>query len=318
MVPQTVRKEVIRDIATGTAITIFLFAASAKSPVLGFFCTFLVPLPTLFYRSKLGRKIGIAVPGFTIIALTILLGRLTFDVFFFIELLFIGFVLSELIELSLSIEKIFIYACIAVLSSSVLVVLFYSNITGTQVGSLVSAYIIKNLELTLEFYRDIGMPEENINMISSSMEGFHYVLIRIIPALAIASTLFISWTSLMLAKPLLKTKNLFYPDFGQLNLWKTPEYVVWIAIASGILLLIPDKAVRLLGINGILILMTIYFFQGMAIVSFYFEKKQFPRLLRFFLYSLIAIWQVILLIVVILGFFDIWFNFRKLEIQKST
>lgn len=315
--PQAVRKEVLKDIATGIAITSILFAASIKSPVLGFFCTFLVPLPTFFYRSKFGRKIGIAVPGFTIIAMIIILGGFTFDVFFFIELLLIGFVLSELIELKLSIEKTFIYACIVVLSSSILVVLFYSNITGIQVGSLVSTYIVKNLELTLELYKNMGMPEENIHMISSSMESFQYVLIRIFPALAIASTLFIIWTSLMLAKPLLKTKNLFYPDFGQLNLWKTPEYLVWIAIACGILLLIPDRAVRLMGINGIIILMTIYFFQGMAIVSFYFAKKQFPRLLRFFLYSLIAIWQVILLIVVILGFFDIWFNFRKLEIKKS-
>ena len=315
--PQAVRKEVLKDIATGIAITSILFAASIKSPVLGFFCTFLVPLPTFFYRSKFGRKIGIAVPGFTIIAMIIILGGFTFDVFFFIELLLIGFVLSELIELKLSIEKTFIYACIVVLSSSILVVLFYSNITGIQVGSLVSAYIIKNLELTLELYKNMGMPEENIHMISSSMESFQYVLIRIFPALAIASTLFIIWTSLMLAKPLLKTRNLFYPDFGQLNLWKTPEYLVWIAIACGILLLIPDRAVRLMGINGIIILMTIYFFQGMAIVSFYFAKKQFPRLLRFFLYSLIAIWQVILLIVVILGFFDIWFNFRKMEIKKS-
>jgi len=316
-VPQAVRKEVLKDIATGIAITSILFAASIKSPVLGFFCTFLVPLPTFFYRSKFGRTIGIAVPGITIIAMIIILGGFAFDVFFFIELLLIGFVLSELIELKLSIEKTFIYACIAVLSSSILVVLFYSNITGIQIGSLVSAYIIKNLELTLELYKNMGMPEENIHMISSSMESFQYVLIRIFPALAIASTLFIIWTSLMLAKPLLKTRNLFYPDFGQLNLWKTPEHLVWIAIACGILLLIPDKAVRLMGLNGIIILMTIYFFQGMAIVSFYFAKKQFPRLLRFFLYSLIAIWQVILLIVVILGFFDIWFNFRKVEIKKS-
>ena len=317
MLSQAVRKEVLKDIATGIAITSILFAVLIKSPILGYFCTFLVPLPTLFYRSKFGRKIGIAVPGFTIIALIIILGRFSFNVFFFIELLLIGFVLSELIDLKLSIEKTFIYACTVVLSSSILVVLFYSNITGIQLGPLVSAYIVKNLELTLEFYKNVGMPEENIHMISSSMESFQYVLIRIIPALAIASTLFIIWTSLMLAKPLLKTKNLFYPDFGLLNLWKAPEYLVWIAIACGILLLIPDKAVRLMGINGILILMTIYFFQGMAIVSFYFEKKQFPRLLRFFLYSLIAIQQLILLIVVILGFFDIWFNFRKLEKKKS-
>jgi len=317
VVSQAVRKEVLKDIAIGIAITSILFAVSIKSPVLGFFCTFLVPLPTLFYRSKFGRKIGTAVPGFTIIALIIILGRFSFDVFFFIELLLIGFVLSELIELKLSIEKTFIYACTVVLCSSILFVLFYSNITGIQIGSLVSGYIVKNLELTLELYRNIGMPEENIHMISSSMESFQYVLIRIIPALVIALTLFIIWTSMMLAKPLLKTKNLFYPDFGLLNLWKAPEYLVWMAISCGILLLIPDKAVRLMGINGILILMTIYFFQGMAIVSFYFEKKQFPRLLRFFFYSLIAIQQVILLIVVILGFFDTWFNFRKLELKKS-
>jgi len=316
-VSQAVRKEVLKDIAIGIAITSILFAVSIKSPVLGFFCTFLVPLPTLFYRSKFGRKIGTAVPGFTIIALIIVLGRFSFDVFFFIELLLIGFVLSELIELKLSIEKTFIYACTVVLFSSILFVLFYSNITGIQIGSLVSAYIVKNLELTLELYRNIGMPEENIHMISSSMESFQYVLIRIIPALVVALTLFIIWTSMMLSKPLLKTKNLFYPDFGRLNLWKAPEYLVWITISCGILLLIPDKAVRLMGINGILILMTIYFFQGMAIVSFYFEKKQFPRLLRFFFYSLIAIQQVILLIVVILGFFDVWFNFRKLELKKS-
>ena len=69
VVPQAVRKEVLKDIATGIAITSILFAASIKSPVLGFFCTFLVPLPTFFYRSKFGRKIGIAVPGFTIIAM---------------------------------------------------------------------------------------------------------------------------------------------------------------------------------------------------------------------------------------------------------
>ena len=314
---QAVRQEVLKDIAIGIAITSILFAVSIKSTVLGFFCTFLIPLPTLFYRSKLGRKIGLAVPGFTIIAMIIILGRFSFDVFFLLELLIIGFVLSELIELKLSIEKTFVYACIVVLSFSVLVVLFYSNITGLQVGSLVSAYIVKNLELTLEFYQSMGMPEENIRLISNSMESFQYVLIRIIPALAIALILFIIWTSLMLAKPMFKTKNLFYPDFGRLKLWKAPEYLVWVAIACAILILIPEKAIRLMGINGILILMAIYFFQGMAIVSFYFEKRQFPRLLKLFLYSLIAIQQVILLIVVMLGFFDIWFNFRKVEIKKS-
>jgi uncharacterized protein YybS (DUF2232 family) len=81
--------------------------------------------------------------------------------------------------------------------------------------------------------------------------------------------------------------------------------------------MIPEHTVKLFGINGLLILMTIYFFQGIAIISFYFEKKRFPRLLRIVLYSLIALQQIVLLIVVGLGFFDMWLNFRKLGVEKK-
>ena len=63
--------------------------------------------------------------------------------------------------------------------------------------------------------------------------------------------------------------------------------------------------------------MSVYFFQGIAIVSFYFNKKQFPRVIRIFLYTLIAIQQLVLLAVIGLGFFDMWFNFRKLGKQTG-
>jgi uncharacterized protein YybS (DUF2232 family) len=63
--------------------------------------------------------------------------------------------------------------------------------------------------------------------------------------------------------------------------------------------------------------MSVYFFQGIAIVSFYFNKKQFPRIIRIFLYTLIAVQQLVLLAVIGLGFFDMWFNFRKLAKQTG-
>ena len=60
------------------------------------------------------------------------------------------------------------------------------------------------------------------------------------------------------------------------------------------------------------------FFQGIAIVSFFFEKKQFPRPMRIILYVMIAAQQILLLVVIGVGFFDMWINFRKLEKQKSV
>jgi uncharacterized protein YybS (DUF2232 family) len=59
--------------------------------------------------------------------------------------------------------------------------------------------------------------------------------------------------------------------------------------------------------------MAIYFFQGIAIVSFYFEKKRFPKILRGILYGLIALQQLVLLLVIAAGLFDVWIDFRRMK-----
>jgi len=181
-----------------------------------------------------------------------------------------------------------------------------------------SEYVGKNLKLTLALYEDMGMPEENILLISNSLDTIGYVLVRIIPAMAAALTIFVAWTSILLAGPIMKSKHLFYPDFGSLKRWKAPEPIVWFVIGSGMALIFPFQVLKIMGLNCLIVLMTIYFFQGIAIVSFYFEKKRFPRLLKIFIYSIIAMQQIILLFVVGLGFFDMWLNFRKLDINNNS
>jgi len=79
-----------------------------------------------------------------------------------------------------------------------------------------------------------------------------------------------------------------------------------------VLLLVPTLAAKMVGLNGLAVFMVIYFFQGMAVVAFFFQKKQIPRLARMVLYGLIAVQQLVMLAVIGVGFFDTWFNFRKL------
>ncbi len=311
--PRTMQGDISKDIVSGIAVTGLIFAVSVYMPIIGFFCALFIPLPTLFYRSKLGRTTGAIIPIITIITMVAVLGGISIDTLFFVELLLLGFVLSELIELDLSIEKTILYACGSVILTGIVGLLFYSNMSDKGIYALVAEYVSINLKLTLELYENMGVSQESIHMISNSLENIEYVLIRIIPALIVAAIFFVSWTNLLLAKPIFKSRELFYPSFGSLKLWKAPEFLVWGIIGCGLLLLLPDKTLKIFGLNGLLILITIYFFQGIAIVSFYFEKKRFPRGLRFFLYSLIALQQAILLVIIGLGFFDMWLNFRKLE-----
>lgn len=315
---QTVQGNISKDIISGIAIIGLIFTASTYLPIIGFFFSLFIPLPILFYRSKLGRTTGIIVYILSIIIMIVMTGSISLDIFFFAELLLLGFVLSELFEMRLSIEKIISYACASVLITGIVILFFYSNLSNTGIYTLASEYISRNLELTMAMYESMGVPEESIHVISNSMEKILYVLIRIIPAMLISLTLFVSWTSLLIAKPLFKAKNIFFPDFDSLKLWKAPEFMVWLFIGCAVMLILPENSFKILGLNGLIILLTIYFFQGIAIVSFYFEKKNVPRIFRIFLYSVLALQQLVLLSVIGLGFFDMWINFRKLGIKKES
>jgi uncharacterized protein YybS (DUF2232 family) len=302
----------VRDIVNGVLFTSLIFFISVFIPIIGFFGALIIPLPILFYRLKLGRIIGVLVPIISGLILFILIGGISPDILFFVELLVIGFILGELIESNHSIEKTILYATGAVWISGLTGLTVYSTLSGESIYAVVSAYIAKNLELAMVLYQNMGMSDENIALIDRFLLEIRPFIVQIIPAMVTASTLFVAWTNLLIARPLLKSRSLFCPDFGPLNMWKAPEYLVWVAIGCGLALFLPGRLFNSIGQNGLLILMTVYFFQGIAIVAFYFEKKRLPRFIRFFLYALIAVQHLILLAVIGLGFFDMWVNFRRL------
>ena len=307
----------VKDIVNGVLITSLIFFTSVFIPIIGFVGALFIPLPVLYYRLKLGRNAGAIVPIISSLMMVVLLGDVSLDVLFFAGLFLIGFILGEVIELNLSIEKTMIYACGSVLLSGLAGLLIFSILSGEGIYAIVSKYVAKNLELTMVLYQNMGMSDENIQMISESLDKIQDALVKIIPALVSVSTLFVAWTSILLAKPILLRRSLFYPNFGNLNMWQAPEYLVWGVIGCALTLFLPNASIKIIGLNGLLILMSVYFFQGIAIVSFYFNKKKLPRAIRVFLYALIAIQQLVLLAVIGLGFFDLWFNFRKLAKQTS-
>lgn len=241
--PQTIQGEVSKDILTGIATTSLIFAISAYMPIFSFLSLF-IPLPILFYRSKLGRKTGSIVPVASAIVMLVMFGGISLGILFYVKLLLLGFVLGELIELDISIEKTVGYACATVLLAGCVGLLLYNNISGTNIATLVSEYIAKVIDLMIELLRTMEAPEENIHTISRIREDIHFFIIRFIPAYIIASTLFEAWISLLVARPVLKSRNLFYPDFGSLNLWKAPEFLVWGVIGCGLTLLFSDPFLK--------------------------------------------------------------------------
>ena len=149
-------------------------------PIIGFFGALIIPLPILFYRLKLGRTIGVLIPIISGLMLFILIGGISPDILFFVELLVIGFILGELIESNHSIEKTILYATGAVWISGLTGLTVYSTLSGNSIYAVVSAYVTKNLELTMVLYQNMGMSDENIALIDRFLLEIRPLIVQII------------------------------------------------------------------------------------------------------------------------------------------
>ena len=302
----------LKDIANGVLITGLILAASITIPIVGIFCSLLLPLPILYYRIKLGRTISALIPAIALAMMAIIMNTFPFDIVFVAVLLIIGFSLGELLESQISIEKtMLITGGLAFFGGAFCLVLF-STVSGHDLFADFSRSVTYNREFLLQLYRNMGMPAENIPDFTRFLDEIQKMVIRILPALVITTTIFITWINLLLGRTLLRSRQLQGPDYGRLNVWQAPDYLVWGVIGCGLLILIPDDMAKTIGLNGLIGLMLIYFFQGIAIVSFFFEKKQVPRFAKIMLYALLVL-QEVLLVVIAIGFIDVWANFRKLE-----
>ena len=306
----------LKDIANGVLITCLVLATSILVPIVGIFCSLLLPLPTLYYRVKLGRTISALIPIIAVVALMIAMNAFPFDIVFVAALLLMGFCLGELFGSQFSVEKTMLLTCGLVFLGGAFSLILFSAATGHSLLADFSQSVAHNREFLLQMYRSMGMPADSISDFTRLLDEIQNMVIRILPALTITTTLFVIWVNLLLGRHLLKSRHMAYPAYGRLNLWQAPDYLVWGVIGSGLLMIVPDDFAKTIGLNGLITLMMVYFFQGVAIVSFFFEKKQVPRFAKVFLYALLVL-QEVLLVVIVIGFIDVWANFRKVDTTTS-
>jgi len=75
--------KITKDLLKGIALSSLICLASIYIPVLGFLFALFIPLPVLFYRSKLGRKSGIVIFAATILVIAVVVRNFSIDLIFF-------------------------------------------------------------------------------------------------------------------------------------------------------------------------------------------------------------------------------------------
>lgn len=296
-----------------------MFILVAALPLSISFFFFLSPLSIVYFYSKLGRNLGLPLVLVVLgIAFLILetLGRSAY-VPLICLLGYLGVILAEVLRRKVSIEKAIIGSLVAFLIPALLLITFSIIRTGEAPWQMVEPYIVSGILENVKLYSELGVPAEQVDFIKDNAHEIATFFINILPALVLVTIALCIWLNLLAARMLFHRQRLYYPDFGDLAKWKTPDKLVWLVIVGGGLLLIPNDRVYFVGMNLLIVCLFVYLLQGLAIISFYFRKKNIPIFLRTLFYFLLIFQQIFILLVIALGLFDLWVDFRKFNKTMS-
>ncbi|MEA2102498.1 MAG: DUF2232 domain-containing protein [Thermodesulfobacteriota bacterium] len=128
-------------------------------------------------------------------------------------------------------------------------------------------------------------------------------IVMLFPSIVVSSLAFILWANLLIVAGAQRGMNL--------TLWSGPQWLVYVFIVVGIFAVAFSGWLRSLGVNGVVIIAHVYFFQGLSIVAYYVHKRSWGRISRWIIYLLILSQIYLMIFVSALGLFDVWFDFRK-------
>jgi uncharacterized protein YybS (DUF2232 family) len=284
-----------------------LALAGTTIPVAGVFFAILTPLPLILLSARLGRAtalLGVLAVG---LCLAFLLGR-GYAWIFYLEFGLPALVLAEAIRREWAPELSVGAGSLVVIAGSLLALFILSR------GSGVTAYLLGQIDVALQeamaLYSRIGFAPEESGALSATVQQLQKFLLETSPGLFIAVALLTTSVNYFLARTgSSRASTNSGADTG--FAWKMPDALVWVFIASAALLLSGLPIVKQVGMNGLVVMMTLYFLQGLAIAAFWIRRLKLPAFVRVLGVLLLLLQPLLLLLLTGVGLFDIWFPFRR-------
>jgi uncharacterized protein YybS (DUF2232 family) len=142
------------------------------------------------------------------------------------------------------------------------------------------------------------------------------LLQRLLPGLLITNMALVAWLNVVLSRQLIVLLGGGEAE-PPLYHWSAPEWLIFVLLGAGFLLLVPVAGAGFVGLNLLMVVAVLYFCQGVAVVATWFQRLGLPRLLRLIGYPLLFLNPFFFLIIT-LGLMDLWLDFRRLHQPKDA
>jgi uncharacterized protein YybS (DUF2232 family) len=310
----------LHDVVGCVGAATMLLLASALIPLIGPFFSLLIPLPFLYYSSKLGLNEGVKLVGISILVTALMATILRYSelIFLCLEFSLLGLIIGELYR-----RKWNIGYSILVATASVLVIGFVIlAVAGMRKNmgplEMVYAYMEDSLRQTVGVYENMGAGAERAKEFRVYLDIVRDAISKVYPSMLVIGTGFVVWFNIIVSRPLFRMRNMAYPPYGALDRWRSSDLMVWGVIAAGFSLFLSLPWIKLLAMNVLIVMMAIYVFHGLSILLFFLNKYRVPPWVRFGVYFLILFQQIFVIGLATAGLFDQWIDFRRIHYRKAA
>ena len=296
------------DTLKGSILTLALFLAYITFPLVGMLPGLIVPLPGIYFSFKRGATTGLLIVTISALVLASL-GERSVPVLYLLQC---G-VISLLLPIFYRQGKGGARAIVAATGVNFLLIVGLAVGYGALKGIDLQALLVKGIETSIgqtsAFYEKQGLKGEELQILKQGLEQGARLIEQLFPALLLVSLGCVA--ALNLAVVLRMAARLpGLPAAESFTRFRNPEMLVWVVIAAGFAMLVPEALVNKVALNILVVTGVLYLLQGLAIVQHFLERFATPRFLRVILYLLLTLQPYLLLLLAVIGIFDIWGDFR--------
>ena len=305
------RPEVVRKFFLSLASTVFLFVSGVVVPPLGIALLPFVPQPVLVFGLKYGVGWGLGV----LLVAGGLLAVFAAEELIFIYALFalIAGLLFGFLGRLRAIEFLVLAVTSVVFAVTGGISLYFFGSWAKMIDDFRES-LTNHLMAAMRMHEKMGFPQDTVDLLRERTPQIVETLLQLLPGVFFVSLALIVLVNVVLLCRRFPERRSEWLSVDNFREWKGPEPLVWGLIVCGFTLFIPGlEWLRILAVNILVVIAASYFAQGLAVIAYFFHKNNVPRFLRGLTYLLIFFQQIFTLLVVGVGLFDLWGDFRRLR-----
>jgi uncharacterized protein YybS (DUF2232 family) len=297
-------------------VVVGLLASGSAFPILGVFLSLLSPVPFVLLRLRHGFLAMVLALALTSLAVTGLSSPGE-AVVFLLEFGLPAMLLAEALRRG-SRPELAVMAVAVLLTLGGLTALVLASDAWRQPLSAVSQHVERLLADMEAFTARLGLSADGGAPLAGTGAKLRTFLLMAFPGMFFAGSLLTAAGYVFLARALMRRWS---AQLGGVNpepvRWELPELLVWVFIGAGVSYLTGLPWLQAVGLNVLIVLIGLYFLQGLSIAAFLFQRYHLPRFLGALSVLLLLFQPFLTLVVAGLGLFDVWFAFRQLSLPKT-